>query len=345
MKKPHGFALVEMLIASTIGLVIIGSFISIFLSNSQTYSIQQAIEVHQRKSGYVLDRLVSITQNTGYLGCYGNLDAAGIENMLNTPNSVLWNIGIPVQGLNNVADDLDLGGISGFVEDTDILLLKRMRGSVLLNASTSASDLTIDTAGQMFLQGQIMIISDCDKASIFQATVLSDDLGSTTIDHQYDNLYTPGNSTGVMNNSYHLGAEVGELETLMFYLKSGANGRPALFEARLTVTNGKTVLISEQEALPNVDDFQIIYGEDTDDDQNIDFYRNADNVVDNSAIISVKIALLISSERSSISIDENSFTFNETKFTYIMDETPSNTADRRLRRVITGVGTFRNRVL
>jgi type IV pilus assembly protein PilW len=148
-----------------------------------------------------------------------------------------------------------------------------------------------------------------------------------------------------MSYSYRSGAEIGELETKLFYLKSGSNTRPALFEASLVVTNGETIVISEQETLPNVDNFQIIYGEDTNNDQNIDFYRNADNVSNWNAVISVKIALLLSSEGSNISIDKNSFTYNESTYNYIKDTTPSNNADNRLRRSVTAVGTFRNNTL
>ena len=345
MNKQRGFTLIELLIASTLGLFVIGGFLAIFLSNSQAYRVQQSVESFQEDARFVLNRIVSLTQNTGYLGCYGGVGGAGMENLLSLPNSVLWNLDSPIQGFNDASASLDVGGIVDFVEETDVLLLKRMSGSVQLNANATVNDLTVDTSGQTFSTGHIMIVADCDKASIFQATGVSDDAGTTTIVHGVSDGFAPGNTTGTMNNSYNSGAEMGELKTQLFYLKQGSNGRSALFEGSLTVTSGTNMVISENELLPNVEDLQITYGEDTNDDQNIDFYRNADDVVDWENVLSMQLSLLMSSEKVNIGMTSNSYSFDAANFTYTKDATPSGDADTRLRRVVTGSGSFRNRTL
>lgn len=105
---------------------------------------------------------------------------------------------------------------------------------------------------------------------------------------------------------------------------------PALF--RRSVANAPQVLAE------NVESMQLLYGEDTNDDDIVDIYRAADSVADFDKVMSVKLSLLLRSERTvAPEVDTD---------TYSMAAATINPVDDNyLRRTFTTVVKLRNRGL
>ena len=96
-----------------------------------------------------------------------------------------------------------------------------------------------------------------------------------------------------------------------------------------------------QPLIDNVDDFQILYGEDTDGDQSADQYRNAASVINFDNVLSVHVVLLHVSDR-------NIKPAAESKAYKLLDGTvtvpPAGSPDRLQRRVVERVIALRNRL-
>jgi type IV pilus assembly protein PilW len=341
--RQTGVSLVELMLTLVIGLFLTASVINIFLATKQTNRMQEALSQLQENGRLAMHELTARLRMAGYSGCYGDLSSE-VENILNNPTGFAWDLANTAQGYDNVAANANIGGITGFVVGTDVLVVKGMSDGVPLSANLDTSTLTIDAANNRFNAGEILLVTDCDRASLFQATAVTTAGTVTTIAHASGSM-TPGNNLETVSNRFISDAEIGRLTTFMYYIKNYANGRPSLYEARLAVTGGNTAALQEEELIPNVENMQIVFGVDTDADRDADVYQNASAVTNWRNVLSVRIALLLISAEDNLVSGKQSYSFNAGTFTYTRDSTPTANADRRLRRVFTGFGTLRNRTL
>lgn len=118
--------------------------------------------------------------------------------------------------------------------------------------------------------------------------------------------------------------------TRTYSIQAGASGQPGLFRS----VNGAAA----DELIEGIENMQILYGEDTDDDGTPNYYVPANDVVGMSRVISIRVSLLVRS------IDDN-LTTAPRAYNYPL---PSSTAitpgDKRLRRIFTSTIALRNRL-
>ena len=338
--KQTGLTLVEIMIALLLGLFLIAGVISIFVSNKQTYRLNESLSRLQEDGRFVMEIFGSRLRSASYAGCYGDI-SAGVQNVLNNQANFAWNLTTPVQGFDNVAVT-----INGVTITPDALVLKGMSAGVPLATNPNNTTFTIAAANNRFTNGEILLVTNCDQASLFQASSVTTAGAVTTILHASGGGLTPGNNSSSISETYGVDAEIGRLQTLMYNIRQGANGRAALFESRLVVTGGNTVALTASELIPNVENMQLVFGVDTSGDQDADVYQDASAVVNWQNVVSVRIALLLASEEDNqVSVPE-SYTFNAATFTYDKDNPiVAARASRRFRRVFTGFVALRNRIL
>jgi type IV pilus assembly protein PilW len=126
-----------------------------------------------------------------------------------------------------------------------------------------------------------------------------------------------------------------ELAVARFYIAAGANGANALF-CDNTGTTG--IVPAQLEIASDVENMQILYGEDTDADGTANRYveRTTVGALDYERVVSVRIALLVrSSSEVAASVNTNTYDLLGTVFDPV--------DDRRLRRAYTATITLRNR--
>ncbi len=119
-----------------------------------------------------------------------------------------------------------------------------------------------------------------------------------------------------------------ELQTVTYSIGNGASGLPALFRQEF---NG-----AAQELVEGVQDMQVLYGIDSDNDQFPNQYVTSNNVGPNfQNVVSIRIMLLLQSIDDFVADDPQTYTFNGATTT---------PADRRLRQVFTTTIALRNRI-
>jgi type IV pilus assembly protein PilW len=336
--KQKGFSLVEMMVAITLGLILLAGVLSIFFSSRVTYSTNERTARLQENGRVALDIVTHDLRSAGYQGC-----ARGVpfNNSLNTPTALLWNYIFPVQGYES-------DGAGGFspalgltltptpVNDSDVVVVRaatrdgRM-ARLETNLATLTDDLTVTNTGTI-AAGNIFMISDCNAADIFQATTWTTGSPNGTIAHATVGG-TPGNASASMSYLYRAGARVVPLVTTVYYVGiDAATNEPGLF--RKIGTANPELLIDGVQAL------QISYGEDTDGDRIANFYRSASAVGNWNAIISVNVAMLIRSEPWGTSTDGNSYTLLASA---VGGKTLGPYNDRRQRMMFTTTAALRNR--
>ncbi len=348
--KQQGFSIVELMIAMLLGAILMTGSIDILLSNKQTNSLQIALSKIQQDGRLVMNTLSSNIRMADYSGCYTDL-SDGLENSLNSTTSYAWDLSTTIQGYDDisasftVSDTASGGVISSIIEGTDVLVIKGMADGAPVSTNPDTNTFTIDESLHNLKTGEILIVADCEQASMFQASSISSTSGVTTILHASSGM-TPGNNAAAVANSFGSNAEIGRLASTLYYIKNDTSGTPGLFQSSLSVnTAGTTVALEENQLASNIENMQIQYGVDTDDDQDVDEYRNATAVTDWQDVISIRMALLLASHNGSLIETAESYSFDDTTFSYIKDDPAGATADRSLRRTFTGFMALRNRTL
>lgn len=187
----------------------------------------------------------------------------------------------------------------------------------------------------------IVIVNDCAKARIFQATALTAP-GDINIAH--DTGSAPGNKSPTVWDTTSANfstndSEVMKYHTYAYYVANNAAGQPALF--RHDGINGTAAA----EMVEGIENMQILYGLDTDNPRDgiANRYASANTVDFRDAapfpIVSVRISILVRSRENipNRQAAANDFQLSNTKIT--------NVSDQRLRKVFTTTIKIRNKGL
>lgn len=339
-RKQQGLTLVELMIAMTIGLLLLGGIIAIMISSRQTYRVNEALSRMQDNARYAFQLMSRDIRMAGYFGCVGS-DVTPTNN-LETPTSYLWDFSKAIQGYESTSasawspapDSSVLSPLGG----ADIIVVRGVLGDGSSGPTKvvdqpggtppGSADLKV-AANSGLIAGDVVMVTDCLAAAVFQVTNFNP--ASTGFDNVVHNSgsiagIVPGNSTKALGQEY-TGGEILKVSTRAYYLRNNADGRPALYR--------KTGLADAEELVEGVENMQIEYGEDTNGDFTADVYSKADAVTSMNKVVSVRIRLLMQTIDDNIASEKQPYIYNSATAT-----TPD---DRRLRQVYSTVITLRNR--
>ena len=360
-KRETGVTLVELMVALVLGLVLTGGIIKVFSGNRVTYEFNQSLSRIQENARFALDHMAWNARMAGYQGCISDVE---VYNNLATPSAFRDDIRNGIQGFDavgtgegdayaaaatypapsaNVNDwspvlpaDLDNLVIPG----SDVLVVRSVSGAgiSLVAPFTNAAQIFVGP-GHDFVQGEILVVSDCQKASVFQVTGINA-TPSHNLVHSNSNTYTPGNAfpNWPPEQDYGLGAEVARLQAHAFYVGRGASGAPSLFQLRLQLNAAtSTAAFQPEELVEGIESMQVRYGIDGDNNETIDSWVSADAVADWNDVLSAEITLLArAGEEYGSDTDTVVYTLGGTTFNPV--------DDRRLRQVFSTTIGVRNRL-
>jgi type IV pilus assembly protein PilW len=346
-QNQHGMTLVEILIAMLIGLVLLSGVLTIFTHSKQTYRMQEALSRLQENSRFAMDFISRDVRQAGFLGCNSN---APIENLLNDPSNAGWDFNNVVLGFDNVSGSFTT--ISNVVVGTDVIIVRRTddNGTPLVSPYTTGAQEVVSATlnndcptvtPNTCHEGEIVMVTDCSKSSVFQITNTQLSGGKINVAHSQNlsGTYTPGNSTLTLSNSYGAGSKLVQLETYAYYIRQNPDGINSLYRSKLSISGLTTASLAAEELVEGVQDMQILYGADTDTpaDGVANYYvAAATSGLDMSKVVSVRISLLMQTIEDNITSSPVAYTYNSTT------TTPT---DRRLRRINTFTIALRNRLI
>lgn len=342
-KQPaRGFSLVELMVSIVIGLILIAGVLSIFVSSKVTYTTNEKTGRLQENGRVALDFFSHDLRSSGYQGCARNMNYTAA---IKSPGSLLWSFVFPLQGFESdgagaFAPTLPITLNPAPVKDSDIVVIRmpvrdtRMTRVESAMASSTSDIVVLDTTPAPAAAGQVMMISDCENYSVFQATAYTAGTPNGTIAHTATGS-NPGNLTNDLGSAYRAGARVIALQTVIYYVGNDpATGEPGLYR-QTGATQPAQLLIDGIQAL------QVAYGEDTNSDRIADKYYAANGVSNWYDVVSVTLSMLVRSEESGTNYDGNSYSLLATD---IGGKTLGPYKDRRQRMVFTNTVALRNRV-
>lgn len=327
--RNHGFTLVELMVAMTIGLIILAAVATIFATSRSTYVLEEGLSRVQEAGRFGAEFIATDLRMAGYIGC-ANANTTTVQNNLNSPTSFgtndvmgqyVYGYAYTGNGTGNALTDWTpaLPGSPYFsngdvMANTDVVVVRRASetgvtlGSAMPNTS---ADLNIASNPGGLAQFDIVMISDCANADIFQITGPASLAGGTTNMTHNAGVGSPGNATKPFSKSYGPDAQVMKLITRVYYIGkrtgAAASDPPSLFRKEMTAATSPPV--STQELVEGVEKMKVVYGVDTDlaPDNTPNIYKTANNVAANewSKVISVRLGLLV---RTTSKVDQTADT-------------------------------------
>jgi type IV pilus assembly protein PilW len=332
-KTQKGVSLVEIMIAMVIGLLLMAGVGQIYISSKQTYRLQDAQSRMQENARYALELLSNDIRLAGYSGC-ANLNSITPNVIANSPIIALtatsalsgydaWN-----PTLSSTLSGLSKPPLAG----TDVITVQFGQGCgahLKGNMGAASDGIPIMEPNACGIKaGDALMVSDCTAADVFRAAnpPLSTNGSTQTIAHS-------NNNTSInLSKTYQSDAEIFIFTSRTYYIANGAGGQPALWRLdNNTATGGGD---NPVELVEGVENMQILYGEDTDNDRVPNRYFTVDSVVNLANVVAVRLSLLIRTLDDNLLHAAQTYNYNGANVT---------ATDRRLRHVFTTTINLRNR--
>lgn len=338
----RGFSLVELMVAITVGLILMTGVVQMFLSSKTVFSTQQGISRIQETGRLAMEFLSKDIREAGYMGCLSRYNPVTYFSTLNDPENFMVNFQTGIEATTEPPDVLDISPLA----DTPVLIIRTANGggaSLTEKNNLSSGQLFIENTGQTgdkcwsgVCEEDILVLTDCSKARIFQATsVQAAGTGSgakVNITHSKQNGMTPGNRLSSWGDSptaqFEEGGEIIKIRTLAYYLAENANGRPALYL--------KEGFNDPMELLEGVENMALQFGVDTNADAQVDNYVALDGVGNWDNVLAVRVELLVQSADDNIIPEQQTYDFAGVE--------GIEPGDRRIRQVFTSTVGIRTRL-
>jgi type IV pilus assembly protein PilW len=373
----RGFSLIELMVAMTIGLILTIGVVQIFSASRSTYQLDEGLARAQENGRFAIEFMSREIRHAAHLGCrrnvsvFNNLAGSGslytvsgvFGHEFNTPttgpgstyaipanpaNTLSgWSPGLPA-GVTLAAGALpgsDIIGIERFTPTPINIAMPTTRTPILMVSPAEANLLKVD---------DIVMITDCQKATIFQITNV--DTGTGAISHDIGGN-PPGNRCGVWENNvagstnaagdacieqvYEPNAMLGQVATVYFFVARGAapDNRPTLYQNVVVPGSLPPRPVPLVEGVENI---QILYGvDDTIPPDGLpERYVPANSVVNLTTAVSIRLGVLVNSVTTVGTVTDQALDAD----TYNVAGTTIDPQDDKLkRRVFTTTIQLRNR--
>ena len=293
-----GFNLIELMITLVISLVVLSGASVVLVNANKSNRVQNDLVKMQSNARFAMQQIASDIQRAGHYGCVEDsnpVDPAGpIISQLNT--NVFLNT--PVQGYEHSSTP-----VSALTAANKDVLELQFAFPVTELAADMGSPIApiVVTDSSTISVPDILLIANCEAGDIF---VVSDvDRTTNTIKHETDT--TSGIDLVIENNSDSLSAwyprtsyirdatEIYRFGRIKYFIQD-LNGSPTLYR---TINKGINGFDNATEVfVRGVDAFEVLYGEDTNNDSRPDVFVNANVVANWGNISAIKFALLVRSE-------------------------------------------------
>ncbi|QEY10987.1 prepilin-type N-terminal cleavage/methylation domain-containing protein [Cellvibrio sp. KY-YJ-3] len=357
-KLQKGFSLVELMISITLGLILMGGVIQMFISSKTAFNTQRGVSNVQESGRLAIEFMARDIRMAGFMGCasrkigqvdstvkgtdfqYDMLDSSATPGVL-VLDAIRGYSATPAGLVLSPAPlaNTDLFVVTGAMDD-DVSVIKDKEAATMFASLTKqeAKGCPNGTDDRLsgICPGDVLLVTDCKKARIFQATKVGVSSGELHINHEASG--TPGNtisswggSSGA-DNSYTDGGQILKMQRVIYYLAKGKSGRPSLWQN----TGGISL-----EILEGVEDMHITYGRDTNNDLIPDTYNSAAQVDAIGAaawhnVSSVRLHLLVQSLDDNVVPEKQTYSF--------ADDIDKEAADFRLRQVFVSTVGIRSRL-
>jgi type IV pilus assembly protein PilW len=317
--QQQGFSMVELMVATTLGLLLTGAVISVFVGSRAAYQATAGVGDMADSGRFALNLIGESVRGAGNLACnsamsatsqnispgilFGNNFGQGIEGFEANNTGPATAIALPaspvVGAANNWNPNLDVAMMAAIpgpfappvaspVQGSDVLVVRSSMPRVApvyttADVSPGAVALPVTPEPVALSVNQYAAIADCTKSVIFPIAAPVP-VGGVNVSL----------NAGLPGVGFSAGAVVAPLTTTIYYIGVGSDGDASLW--RLEQLNGPGFGAPE-ELVPDIENMQVLYGIDPGGTQTAAAYVTADQVAGNN-VVSIRVALLVASPPS-----------------------------------------------
>lgn len=310
-----GLTLVELLIALVIGLFIIGGSVRVMLDGKNNFFLEQELAYIQENARFITDEIAFEIRMAGYKGCSVN---ARIANVISGDKNAQWMFSSSgVKGYRSNEASMP-SHFNQAKENTDVLIINRgeMEENTTLSLHNTTNNRLELNGSHRFSPGEGALIAnaDCSHITLFRITdtgsrYLEFDTTNNCIENLAINRGQSFNCENIPNNytpkTFAAGSSLLHYQSSAYYLKdSHITGLPTLYKESVNFHSDGTMHSVSQALISGIDDFDITYGVDTNNDGDLDQYLDASSINQSTAselwskVISVSITAILRSQRA-----------------------------------------------
>jgi len=373
--KQAGVSLVELMIALVLGSVLSVAIVQLFVANSETYNLLQGQSRMQESARFALSFIGGSIRKAGYRGCMSASDA--VSTTLVNWDAVPYEFDLQqgVEGYNGAAGGAwspslaalpaTIGGVDtnvfatpagvgasagvdtdAVIPGTDVLTLRNISQNeqrVSANMSNSTLPVTIGTPVSWgYVLDELVMIYDCEKGSVFRITNIQIGVPTateSTISHGIASVDATRNSDPRLTtiDTYQTDAAVSAIETNVFFIAPGA-GLNKSGNAPLSLWR-KSGLNAPVELVEGVENLQVLFGVDVDEDGTPNRYTQAP-IADWTTVRTVRVTIVANSIDP---VGGTSMPSHGCEVQDCVDGDADGTRDELIRRAFTQTFHLRNR--
>lgn len=351
MRHRGGFTLIEILLALTLGAVVVATAINLFQNNKRASRAIESLSRLQESARFAIDFITTDLRRAGFRGCLsmapGNIGTTVFQYALNDHS--WYDYRVPVEGFNGASNAWNpslpnelsaaIGSNPPPTSGTDVLTIRlATRTNTRLSSamSTQNASLLVDEASA-WQANDIAILSTCNATAVTQIT------GSTTtgtpamteLAHDANSGNAPQNSTDDLGTAFDSGADIYRAIIKSYYVAPSSDDPqiPALWVVTHPRLGGTAIV---EQLIDGVENMQVFYGIDTDDDGSPNRFINPSMVADWHQVVAVQIELLLQTLEDQITDSPQGYIF--------AGSTVTNPGDHKLRRTFATTIGVRNRL-
>ncbi len=318
--RQAGLSLVEVMVALVISLFLLGGIVQVYVGNKTSFAFNNALAEVQENGRFGLEAMTRDLRLAGNWTCIA-FDPADPSNINDTLAATVG--GYDTDWHDFIGEEA-IEGTNGAAGAPDTFTIRGGKpGQANIEAPFTASnvrEISVDSASTIDA-GDIILVARCganDGGTDIEADILevvAVDKVTRVIDVAADKSQPFENDASVL-----------ELQTVVYSIGVGASGEPALFRDEFN---------NPLELIEGVEDMQVLYGIDTDDDQFPNQYVDGDAVADFQDVVAIRLMLLARSSDDLVVEEAQTYTFNGAQTT---------AGDRRIRQAFTTTIALRNRI-
>jgi type IV pilus assembly protein PilW len=258
-----GLGLVELMVSLTLGLLVVGAAIGVFVSNSQTYRATEDLGRVQESARVAYELMARDIREAAGNPCGRHLPVANVLQNAATNWFSNW-----TDGVLGVEGAFAIGQPANRVAGTDAIELKMGSGMGLTveTHNTTSANFKINRPNHGLQPDDVILVCDNRQGAITQVTnanqsnaTIVHNTGTGTIGNCTKSLGVPVvcGCTAAACNDHQFGANsmIVRLQAVRWYVGTNANGGQSLY--RSVLRNG--AVGAPEEVVAGVDDMEITY--------------------------------------------------------------------------------------
>lgn len=306
MKLQSGMSLLELMVAMTIGIFLVGGAFVVFLSASDSRRTNEDVSRMQENARYALDTIKPDIRMAGYWGLTRELSIIDGYNGTPTQLAALASSDCASRWYIDLANTFFASNDTNPYAATCIPAASYQAGTdvlVLRHAAPQASATLADDT--------IYVRSDAGRGEVF-------------------------NSEDGFVNTYSAQAQNHRLVTHAYYIRpytfAVGDGLPSL--RRLVLDEGPAIV--DEEVIPGVEDLQVQYGVDDDGDGSVNRYLDPDSAIGGGQVLAVRLWIMTRAPTDEVGYTDSN--------TYVYASKSVAPADNFRRLLITSTVQLRNMI-